>query len=77
MKKSYRGSSSRGMPYIVITGRKANVIGHILHRNFLVKHEGKIEVMGRRKRIRKQLLDEFKEKRGYCKLKGEAIDRTL
>jgi len=30
--------------------------------------------MGRRERIRKELLDEFKEKRGYWKLKGEALD---
>jgi hypothetical protein len=25
----------------------------------------------------KQLLDDFKNKRGYCKLKEEALDRTL
>jgi hypothetical protein len=34
-------------------------------------------VRGRRGRRRKQLLDGLKEKRGYCKLKKEALDRTL
>jgi hypothetical protein len=58
-------------------------IGHILHRNCLLKHaiEGKleerIEMTGRRERRRKQLLDRLKEKRIYWKLKEEAIDRTL
>jgi hypothetical protein len=31
----------------------------------------------RRGRIRKQLLDDFKERRGYWKLKEEAVDCTL
>jgi hypothetical protein len=79
MKKCYRESRRSEISYIVITGREVNVIGHMLHKNFLVKHiiKGKIEVMGRRERIRKQLLDKFKEKREYCKLKKEALDRTL
>jgi hypothetical protein len=34
-------------------------------------------VTGRRERKPKQLLDDLKEKRGYCKLKEEALDRTL
>jgi hypothetical protein len=34
-------------------------------------------VRGRRGRRRKQLLDDFKEKRGYWKLTVEALDRTL
>jgi hypothetical protein len=34
-------------------------------------------VTGRRGRRRKQLLDELKGKRGYWKLKEEALDRTL
>jgi hypothetical protein len=38
--------------------------------------EGKIEVTGRRGKRRKKLLDELKEKRGYCKLKDEALDLT-
>ena len=33
---------------------------------------------GRRgRRSRKQLLDGLKEKRGYCKLKEDALDRAL
>ena len=32
---------------------------------------------GRQGRRRKQLLDDLKEKRGYCKLKEEALDRTV
>jgi hypothetical protein len=48
-------------------GRKANWIGHILRRNWILKHvsEGEIEVTGRRGGRRKQLLDYLKEKRGY------------
>jgi hypothetical protein len=63
--------------------RKANWIGHILRRNCLLKHviegqlEGRIEMTGRRGRRRKQLLDDLKENRRYCKFKEEALDRTL
>jgi hypothetical protein len=66
-----------------IKRRKANWIGHILRRNCLPKHviegklEGRIEMTGRRGRRRKQLLDVLKEKRRYCKLKEEALDRTM
>jgi hypothetical protein len=66
-----------------IKRRKANWIGHILHRNFLLKHviegklEGRIEMTGRRGRRRKQLLDDLKGKRRYWKLKEEALDRNL
>jgi hypothetical protein len=62
---------------------KANWIGHILRRNCLLKHviegkaEGRIEMTGRRGRRRKQLLDDLKEKRRYCKLREEALDRNL
>jgi hypothetical protein len=65
-----------------IKRRKANWIGHILHRNCLLKHvtegklQGRIEMTGRRGRRRKQLLDGLKEKRRYWKLKEEALDRT-
>ena len=51
--------------------RKANFSDHILRRNCLIKHvsEGKTErrinVTGTRRRIHKQLLDDFKEKIGY------------
>jgi hypothetical protein len=63
-----------------IKRRKANWLGHILRRNCLLKHviEEKLEGRtGRRGRRRKQLLDDLKEKRGYWKLKEEALDRTL
>jgi hypothetical protein len=59
--------------------RKANWIGHILHRNCLLKHviEGKVEGMERRRIRRKQLLGDLKEGRGYWNLKEEALDRTV
>jgi hypothetical protein len=62
-----------------IRQRKANLIGHILHRNCLQRHiiEGKIIGTRRRGRRRKQLLDDHKEARRYWKLKEEAQDRTL
>jgi len=59
------------------------ISGDILHRNCLLKHvigikmEGRTEDTGRRGRRRKQLLVDVKEKRGYWKLKEEAIDRTV
>ena len=63
--------------------RKANWIGHILYRNCLLKHliEGKIEgrlyVTGTGGRRHKQLLDDVKENREYCKFKDEALDHTV
>jgi hypothetical protein len=66
-----------------IKGKKANWIGHILRTTCLLqrvikgKIEGRIGVTGRRGRRRKQLLDDFKEKRNYYKLKEEALDRIL
>ena len=51
--------------------RKANWIGHILHRNCLVKHViegtigGSIQVTGRRERRRKQVLDDVTETKFY------------
>ena len=57
-------------------------ICHTLCRNCLLKHvnegeiEGRIEATGRRGRRRKQLLDNLEERRGYWKLKWEALDRT-
>jgi hypothetical protein len=66
-----------------IKRRKANWIGHIMRRNCLLKHviegklEGRIKMTGRRGRRRKQLLDGLREKRRYCKLNKEALDRTL
>ena len=66
-----------------ISKRKANWIGHILRRNCLLqgvieeKIKWRIEVTGRRGRRRRKLLDEHKERRGYCHLKEEALDRTV
>ena len=62
---------------------KANWIGHILSRNCLLKQviggkiKGQIEVTIRRGRRRKKLLDDIKDKRGYCQLKEEALARTI
>ena len=62
---------------------KANWIGHILRRNCLLKQviegkiKGHIEVTRRRGRRRKKLLDDLKDRRGYCQLKEEAPDRTM
>jgi hypothetical protein len=41
------------------------------------KVEGNTEVMGRQGIRRKQLLDHLQEKKGYWKLKEEALVRTL
>jgi hypothetical protein len=41
------------------------------------KIQGKIEVTGRQGRIRRKLLDDLKERRGYSHLKEEALDRTM
>jgi hypothetical protein len=66
-----------------IRKRKANWNGHILRRNCLLKQliEGKIkgemEVIRRRGRRRKKLLDDLKDRRGYSHLKEEALDRTM
>jgi len=66
-----------------IKRKEVNWIGHILRRYCLVKQviEGKIErrieVLRSGGRRRKQLLDDFKEMRGYCKLKEEALDSSV
>ena len=66
-----------------IRKRKANWIGHILRRNCLLqrvierKIKGQIEVTRRRGRRRKKLLDDLKDRRGYCQLKEDALDRTI
>ena len=59
------------------------MVGHILHRNCLLKQviEGKIkgemEVTRRRGRRCKKLLYDLKDRRGYSHLKEEALDRTM
>ena len=65
-----------------IRKRKATWIGHILRRNCLIqqaiegKIKGQIEVT-RRGRKRKKLLDDLKDRRGYCQLKEDALHRTM
>ena len=49
------------------------ILKHIIEGNI----EGRIEVTERRVRRRKKLLADLKETRGYCKLKEEALDRTV
>ena len=62
---------------------KANGIGHILRRNCLLqrfiegKIKGGIELIGRRERRHRKLLDDLKERRGYSHLKEEALARTM
>jgi hypothetical protein len=62
---------------------KANWIGHILHRDCLLQRvigetiQGGIEVTGRQGRRLRKLLDDLKERREYCHLKEEALDRTM
>jgi hypothetical protein len=66
-----------------ISQQKANWIGYILHRNWLLRQviEGNIkrgiEVTGRRGRRRRNLLDDLKERRGCYYLKEETMDRTM
>ena len=66
-----------------ISKRKANWIGYILRRKCLLeqiiegKTKGGIDVTGRRGRRRRKLLDGLKERRGYCHLKEEALDRNV
>jgi hypothetical protein len=66
-----------------IKTRKPRWIGHILHRNCFLRHvvEERIgrrkKVTGRRGRGRKKLLVDLKKNIGYCKLKEEAMKRTL
>ena len=66
-----------------IIKRKANWIGHILRSNCLLiqviegKIKGQIEVTRRRGRRRKKLLNDLKDRRGYCELKEDALDRTV
>jgi len=54
-------------------------IGHILHRNCVVKHvtEGRMEGKRRLWRKSKHLLDDLKKEREYWKLKEETLDRIL
>ena len=78
----HRGKDERNTLYTV-KRKKGDWIGHILHRNCLLKHiiavkvERLINVTGRQGRRRKQLLDDFNRKRGDRKLREEALYRTV
>jgi hypothetical protein len=58
-------------------------IGQILRRNCLLKQviegkiKGEVEMIKRRGRRRKKLLDDLKDRRGYSHLKEEALDRAM
>ena len=83
MKKYYLRVKEQRNILREISKRKANWIGHILRRNYLLqrviegKIKGRIEVTGRRGRRRRKQLDDLKERRGYSHLKKEALDRTM
>jgi hypothetical protein len=53
-----------------------NSIG-LLQRVIEGKIKGGKEVTRRRGRRRRKLLDDLKERRGYCYLKEEVLDRTM
>jgi len=77
-----RGNEQRDILH-EIRKQKANWIGHILHRNCLLKQviEGKIkgemEVTIRRRRRHMKLLDDFKDRRVYGHLMRETLDHTM
>jgi hypothetical protein len=75
---SHRVKDGRNILH-TIRRRKANWIGHILHRNCFIKYISEGEILGTRRRGRRhmQLLDDLKETRRYWNLKEEAQDRTL
>jgi hypothetical protein len=66
-----------------IIKRKAKWICHILRRNCLLKQviegkiKGEIEVIRRQGRRRKKLLDDLKDRNGFCEMKEEALDLSF
>ena len=83
MKKCYLRVNEQRNILHEIRKRKANWIDHILRRSCLLqqviegKIKGQIEVTRRRGRRPKKVLDDLKDRRGYCQLKEEALDRTM
>jgi hypothetical protein len=72
MKKHYFESRSRGISYMkYVNERLPSTTGYSR------KDKREIEVTGSRGRRRSKLLDELKERRGYCHLKEKALDRTM
>jgi hypothetical protein len=82
MKKYYLVKEQRNILH-EISKQKANWIGHILRRNCFLRQfiEGKIkggiEVIGRRGRRRRKLVDDLKEMIGYLHMKEDVLDRTM
>jgi hypothetical protein len=76
MKKYYLRVKEQRNVLHEISKRKANWIGHILHRNCMLRQviEGKIkggiEVTRRRRRTRRKLLDDLTEKSGIHASEG-------
>jgi len=66
-----------------VNRKKADWIGHILRGSHLQRRviegriKGRIHVTERRGKRRKQLPNDLKEMKEYCRLKEEALDRTL
>jgi hypothetical protein len=62
-----------------IKRRRTNWIAYIFHKNCLLRHiteskiEGSTDMIGRRGKRRKELLDDLKKTTGYWKLKEEAL----
>jgi hypothetical protein len=74
VKKYYLQSLEQWNTLYEISKWKANWIGQILRRDCLLQG---VEVTGRWGRRHRKLLDELRERRRYCHLKEEALDRTL
>jgi len=76
MKKYCLESRSRRISYMkYINGRRTFCVETALY-NGLLK-ERRVEVTGRQGRRRRTLLDNFKERREYFRLKEEALDRSM
>jgi len=77
-----RANEQRNILHEIIK-RKADWNGHILRRNYLLKQvieekiKGQTEMTRRQGRRCKKLLDDLKDRREYCELKEEALDRSV
>jgi hypothetical protein len=77
--KYYVESWTSGKSYIQEKRSRANWTGHMWPRNCLLKHgtEGRLGVMGKWERRRKQALGDLTEMTGYWKLKEESLHSTV
>jgi len=55
----------------------STVFKHCITLVMEAKIKGQIEVTRRRGRRRKKLLDDLKDRRGYCQSKEETLDRIM